>query len=92
MGPPKWFSGKESACNSGDAGSIPGWGRFPGEGKWQPTPVLLPGKFHGWKSLVGYSPWGRKELDMTEQLSLTLCTISYSCVCVLQFVFNFYIF
>ena len=34
--------------------------------KWQPTPVLLPGKFHGWGSLVGYSPWSRKELDMTE--------------------------
>ena len=36
--------------------------------KWQPTPVLLPGKFHGWRSLVGYSPWGCKELDTTEQL------------------------
>ena len=36
--------------------------------QWQPTPVLLPGKSHGWRSLVGYSPWGRKESDMTEQL------------------------
>ena len=36
--------------------------------KWQPTPVLLPGKFCGWRSLVGYSPWGRKELDTTEGL------------------------
>ena len=60
---------KASVCNVGDAGSIPGWGRFPGEGKWQPTPVLLPGKFHGWKSLVGYSPWGRKESDTTERLN-----------------------
>ena len=34
--------------------------------KWQSTPVLLPGKFHGWRSLVGYSLWGRKESDMTE--------------------------
>ena len=33
---------------------------------WQPTPVSLPGKFHGQSSLVGYSPWGHKELDMTE--------------------------
>ena len=33
--------------------------------KWQPTPVLLPGKFHGQRSLVGYSPWGCKELDKT---------------------------
>ena len=36
--------------------------------KWQPTPVLLSGKSHGQRSLVGYSPWSRKELDMTEQL------------------------
>ena len=35
--------------------------------RWQPTPVLLPGKSHGWRSLVGYSPWGRKESDTTEQ-------------------------
>ena len=34
--------------------------------KWQHTPVLPPGKFHGWRSLVGYSPWGRKESDTTE--------------------------
>ena len=39
------------------------------EGKlWQPTPVLLPGESHGGKSLVGYSPWGRKELDTTERI------------------------
>ena len=36
--------------------------------KWQPTPVLLPGKFHGWRSLVGYSLWSCKESDTTEQL------------------------
>ena len=36
--------------------------------QWHPTPVLLPGKSHGWRSLIGYSPWGRKELDMTEWL------------------------
>ena len=36
--------------------------------KWQPTPVLLPGKSHGRKSIIGYSPWGRKQLDTTEQL------------------------
>ena len=36
--------------------------------KWQPTPVLLPGKFHGWGILVGYSPWGGKESDTTEGL------------------------
>ena len=36
--------------------------------QWHPTPVLLPGKFHGWRSLVGYHPWGRTELDTTERL------------------------
>ena len=39
--------------------------------KWQPTLVLLPGKSHGQRSLVGYSPWGRKESDTTERLHLT---------------------
>ena len=38
--------------------------------KWQPTPVLLPRKSHGRRSLVGYGPWGRKKLDATEQLHL----------------------
>ena len=37
--------------------------------QWQPTPVFLPGKSHGWRSLVGRSPWGHKESDTTEQLS-----------------------
>ena len=37
-------------------------------GQWQPTPVLLPGKFHGRRSLVGCSPWGHKGSDMTERL------------------------
>ena len=35
--------------------------------KWQPTPVLLPGKSHGRRSLVGHTPWGHKELDTTER-------------------------
>ena len=42
--------------------------KIPWRRKWQPTPVLLPGKFHGRKSLVGYSPCGRKELEVTEPL------------------------
>ena len=97
-------AGKESACNAGDPGSIPGSGSSPGERigyllqysclenptdggawwaavygvaqswtqlkrlssnqgrgrrQWYPTPVLLPGKSHGWRNLVGRSPWGR---------------------------------
>ena len=38
--------------------------------QWHPTPVLLPGKSHGWRSLVGCCPWGRKESDTTERLHL----------------------
>ena len=41
-----------------------------GPREWQPTPVFLPGEFHGQRSLAGYSPWGQKELDTTERLSL----------------------
>ena len=59
---------KQSACNVGDLGSIPEPGRFPWRRKWQPTPVFLPGKSYGQRSLVGYSLWGCKKSDMTEQL------------------------
>ena len=45
--------------------------------QWHPTPVLLPGKSHGWRSLVGCSPWGREESDMTEWLHFHL---SLSCI------------
>ena len=62
--------GKASAYNARDPGSIPGSGKIPWRKKWQPTPVLLPGKSHGLRSLVGYSPWVHKELDTTEWLSV----------------------
>ena len=57
---PRWLSGKESTCQAGDAGSIPGSGRSSGEGNGNPE------KSHGQRSLVGYSPWGGKESDTTE--------------------------
>ena len=63
---------EKSACNAGDLVSIPwfdSWvGKIPWRKKWQSTPVLLPGKSHGRRSLVAHSPWGRKELDRTERL------------------------
>ena len=64
MGFPCGSAGKESACNVGDLGSIPGLGRSSGEGKGYPL------QYSGLENLRDYSPWGRKELDMTEQLSL----------------------
>ena len=59
MGFPDDSAGKESACIAGDTGdaSLILWsGRSPGGGKWQPTPVFLPGKAHGQRSLAGYRP------------------------------------
>ena len=67
LGFPGGSDGKASAYNVGDRIWSLGW-EDPLEKKWQPTPVLLPGKSHGWRSVVGYSPWGHKELDMTEWL------------------------
>ena len=59
---------KESACNVGDLGLIPGLGRSPGEGHSNPLQYCLENP-HGQRSLAGYSPLGHKELDPTERLS-----------------------
>ena len=97
LGFPCGSAGKESTCDAGDLGSIPGLGRSPGEVKGYPLqysglensmdyivhgvaksrtplsnfhfPIFLLGKSHGQRSLRGYSPWGHKELDMTEPLT-----------------------
>jgi len=47
-------------------------GKIPRRSKWLATSVFLPGEFHGKRNLAGYSPWGRKESDMTEQLTCSL--------------------
>ena len=69
---PGGSDGKASACNVEDPGLIPGWGRSLGEGKGNPLYYFLQGEFHRQMSLAGYSPWGHKELDTTEQLTLSL--------------------
>ena len=56
---------KESACNAGDLGSIPGWGRSPGGGNGNPLQYSCLENPHGQRSLAGYNPWGPHELDMT---------------------------
>ena len=63
--------GKSICLQCRRPGFDPWVGKIPRRRKWQPTPVFLPGKSHGWQSLVGYCPWGRKESDMTEQLHFT---------------------
>ena len=64
---------KHLSANAGDTGSIPGSGRFPAEGDGNPLPIFLPGKFHGQRSLEGYSPWGPKEWDMNWRLYNKAC-------------------
>ena len=59
----------KSACNAGDPSSIP-WRR-----EWQPTPVFLPGEFYEQRNLARYCPWGRKELDTVERLTLTFTSL-----------------
>ena len=92
---PRWRSGKESAWRYRRCGFSPWVGKIFWSRKWQPTPVLLPGKVHGQRSLVGYRPWGHQESDMTEHtrahtLSLQhrgldidalYCSFSYSTSC-----------
>ena len=61
---------KNTPANAGDSKRLeldPWVRKIPWGRKWQSTPVFLPGKSHGQRSLVGYRPWGREEWDMTEQ-------------------------
>ena len=68
----RWLSGKESACQCRRCKRyrfyLRVW-KIPRRRKWQPTPVFLLGESYEQRSLVGYSPWGHKELDTTEQLN-----------------------
>ena len=66
---PRWHSGKESACQCRRYRRhvFDPWVRkIPWRRAWQPTPIFLPGESHGQRSLVSYSPLGRKESNMTE--------------------------
>ena len=73
LGFPGGSDGKESACNVRDLGSIPGLGRSLGLGRGghgNPLQYSCLENPHGQRSLAGYSPWGHKELDVTERLSI----------------------
>ena len=61
--------GKESPCNVGGLGLVPGFGRYPGRGHGNPLQYSCLENHHGHRSLAGYSPWDHTESDMTEQLS-----------------------
>ena len=68
---PVWTANKLQALS----GALHWW--YCRRRQWHPTPVLLPGKSHGWRRLVGCSPWGRTESDMTERLHFHF---SLSCI------------
>ena len=65
MGFPGGSDGRESAAIQ-ETRVLSLGQKIPGEGKWQPTPIYLPGKSHGQKNLEGYSSWDGKEPDTTE--------------------------
>ena len=67
--------GEASCLQCGRPRFDPWVGKILWKQKWQPTPVLLPGKSHGWRSLVGYSPWGCRQSDTTEQLHCHFHTV-----------------
>ena len=71
-GLPKGHRGKEYSCQRRRHKRYkfnPWVGKIPWKRRWQPTLVFLPGKSHGQRSLAAYSPWGRKESDMTKRQS-----------------------
>ena len=74
---PWWLRGY-SVCLQCRRLGFDSWvGKIPWRRKWQPTPVFLPGESHGRRSLVGYSPQGRKELGTTERLHLLTYLLTY---------------
>ena len=81
LGLPCSSKGKESACRR--PGFDPWVGKIPWRREWQPTPVLLPGESHGQRSLIGCSPWGRRESDTTERLPFPSLHLSYVDGCLL---------
>ena len=83
---PWWLSGKESVCQCRRCGLDPWVQRTPRSRKWKPTPVFLPGKAHGHRSLVGYSPWGHKRVRHNLATTATTMKSRY-----LNQLFNVYI-
>jgi len=77
LGFPGGSDGKESACTVGNLDFIPGLEGSPGGGHANPLQYSCLGNPHGQRSLVGCSPWGCKESDMTEQLSTQLILLKY---------------
>ena len=85
-GLPGWLSGKESACQGRRPRFDPSSRNIPWRRQWQPSPGFLPGECHGQRSLVGHSPLGHTESDMTKEtqhachsLQLVLSLLTVNC-------------
>ena len=90
MGFPSGSDGKESVCNVGNLGSIPGLGRSPGEGNAYLFQYSCLENSMA-RALAGYSPWGWGELDRTEKLTLLLTFSEYFKIIYLLILFEYYI-
>ena len=87
LGLPRWHSGKESTCQCRRRKKYmfdPWVGTIPWSRKWQPTPVLLPGKSHGQRSLAGCNPWDHKDLDISVNTYQTLVKKKKKVECLLR--------
>ena len=79
--------GKEPACQCRRPKKCefnPWVGKIPWRRAWQPIPVFLPGESHAQRSPAGYSPWGHKEPDATEQAGTPFCTVRFERATVFQ--------
>ena len=83
---PRCLSGKEPTCQCRRCGFNPWIGKIPWKRKWQPTPVFLPGKSYGQRSLAGSSPWGRKRVwhNLAIKTTTILCACVLSHLCCIQ--------
>jgi len=72
----RWLSGKESACQCRRRGFSPWVGKILWRREWKPTPVFVPVKSHGWRSLAAYSPWGHKnQTQLNDSAHPVFCDI-----------------
>ena len=84
VGLPWWLRQQRICLQCRRCGFSPWVGKIPWRRERLPTPVFLPGESRGWRSPVGYSPWSRKELHTTEQLSTNVCACWVTSVMVIR--------
>ena len=79
-----WWLRQQGTCRQNGRPGFDSWVRkIPWRREWLPTPVFLPAEFYGQRRLVGYTPWGCKDLDTTEPLTLYTFYSFYHCLCCL---------